>query len=350
MIGAGLRAEIGTKSRVTATLRFVITISTALLLSGLFHSPQLGGFAALGAFMALLSDTESDLISRLGGVAITFVGVMCAALLGVVLKNMEYGKWLVIALVCFGQNLVTFAEKFWWLWGKYVLVFLLISIFDFTPDLMAFVGYFVGFSLAMAAIVLDHFVWRYEKLSLRPMAQLKLVEGGNRNSYAYAVISTATLICALSCSFLFDFSEPGWVGITALYLLNSNVAAGYKRVVQRILGTLLAYFLVILIFPHIDDKLVLGALIVASSAGIPVFVGGNYTCMTFFITCYILFVLDWLMRAYGGDYSILIWRIWDTLMAAGWVAFGLGVLYLWEKYQKKATLGPPSQETRIDKN
>ncbi len=118
MIGAGLRAEIGTKSRVTATLRFVITISTALLLSGLFHSPQLGGFAALGAFMALLSDTESDLISRLGGVAITFVGVMCAALLGVVLKNMEYGKWLVIALVCFGQNLVTFAEKFWWLWGK----------------------------------------------------------------------------------------------------------------------------------------------------------------------------------------------------------------------------------------
>jgi hypothetical protein len=56
------------------------------------------------------------------------------------------------------------------------------------------------------------------------------------------------------------------------------------------------------------------------------------------------------MRAYGGDYSILIWRIWDTLMAAGWVAFGLGVLYLWEKYQKKATLGPTSQETRIDKN
>ena len=69
---------------------------------------------------------------------------MCAALLGVVLKSMEYGKWLVIGLVCFGQSLMTFAEKFWWLWGKYVLVFLLISIFDFTPDLMAFVGYFIG--------------------------------------------------------------------------------------------------------------------------------------------------------------------------------------------------------------
>ena len=122
--------------------------------------------------------------------------------------------------------------------------------------------------------------------------------------------------------------------------INSNVAAGYKRVVQRILGTLLAYFLVILIFPYIDDKFVLGALIVASSAGIPVFVGGNYTCMTFFITCYILFVLDWLMRAYGGDYSILIWRIWDTLMAAGWVALGLGVLYLWEKRLKKAGVEP----------
>lgn len=188
MTGAGLRQEIGTKSRLTAAFRFVITISAALLLSGLFDSPQLGGFAALGAFMALLSDTESDLISRLGGVAITFIGVMCAALLGVVLKNMEYGKWLVIGLVCFGQSLMTFAEKFWWLWGKYVLVFLLISIFDFTPDLMAFVGYFIGFSLAMAAIVLDHFVWRYEKLSLRPMAQLKLVEGGNRSAHFHCYL------------------------------------------------------------------------------------------------------------------------------------------------------------------
>lgn len=350
MTGAGLRQEIGTKSRLTAAFRFVITISAALLLSGLFHSPQLGGFAALGAFMALLSDTESDLISRLGGVAITFIGVMCAALLGVVLKNMEYGKWLVIALVCFGQSLMTFAEKFWWLWGKYVLVFLLISIFDFTPDLAAFVGYFIGFGLAMAAIVLDHFVWRYEKLTLRPMEQLKLVEGGNRNSYAYALISTLTLICALSFSFLLDFSEPGWVGITALYLLNSNVAAGYKRVIQRILGTLAAYFLVVLIFPYINNQLLLGLLIVISSIGIPVFVGGNYTGTTFFITCYILFVLDWLMRAYGGDYSILIWRIWDTLMGAGWVALGLGVLYLWEKYQKKEGVMAASQKTRIDKN
>lgn len=54
------------------------------------------------------------------------------------------------------------------------------------------------------------------------------------------------------------------------------------------------------------------------------------------------------LDSYRGSRDI--WRIWDTLMAAGWVAFGLGVLYLWEKYQKKATLGPTSQETRIDKN
>lgn len=37
-------------------------------------------------------------------------------------------------------------------------------------------------------------------------------------------------------------------------------------------------------------------------------------------------------------------------MAAGWVALGLGVLYLWEKRLKKPVLSPVSQETRIDKN
>lgn len=331
-----LRAKIGEKSRLTASLRFFFTISIALGLSFALHNPQLGGFAALGAFMALLSDTETDLISRLTGVLITFLGLMAAAVLGIYLKEMEYGRWIVIALVCFGQSLMTFAEKFWWLWGKYVLVFLLISIFDFTPDLMGCLGYALGFGLSMLVITADHFIWQYEKLGVRPMAQLKLVEGGQINSYAYAVISTLTLLCALSVSIVLDFSEPGWVGITVLYLLNSQVSKGFSRVYQRILGTLAAYFFVIALFPLVSNKLILGALIIVSSMGIPVFVGGNYACMTFFITSYLLFLLDWLMAAYGGDGQILVWRIWDTLMGAGWVILGLGILYGWDKLKAKS--------------
>lgn len=288
--------------------------------------------------MALLSDTQTDLISRLSGVVITFVGVMTAACLGLVLKNAEYGRWIIIAIVCFGQSLMTFAEKFWWLWGKYVLVFLLISIFDFSPDLPAFIGYTLGFGLTLGVIVLDHFIWRYEKLGLRPMAQLKLVEGGNLNSDIYAAVSTLTLLVALLVSSSMDFSEPGWVGITVLYLLNANISNGFKRVWQRILGTLAAYFLVVLIFPYIDNKFLLAFLIVASSVGIPAFVGGNYACMTFFITLYLLFTLDWLMAAYGGDHSILIWRIWDTLAGAGWVVLGLSIYYFAQKLCQKSAV------------
>lgn len=50
MTGAGLRQEIGTKSRLTAAFRFVITISAALLLSGLFDSPPIRRFCRLGGF------------------------------------------------------------------------------------------------------------------------------------------------------------------------------------------------------------------------------------------------------------------------------------------------------------
>lgn len=319
------------KSRLTATLRFFITISLALGISALIGDQQIGGFAALGAFMALLSDTESTLKSRLGGLLLTFLGVLAAAGVGLALKHLAFGEWLILAAACFGQSLMTFAEKFWWLWGKYVLVFLLISVFDFSPNLAAFIGYAMGFSLAALVVVADHYVWLIEKLGPRLFDQLRMVEGGTRNTTAYGLISALTMVTGLWLSTFIDMSEPGWVGITIIYILNSDVRSGFIRILLRILGTVAGYFAVVLLMPHIPNLYVLGTVVVLASLGIPYFVGRNYALMQFFITMYILFVLDWLMYAYGGDHSILIWRIWDTLLGAGCASVGLFIYWLWTK-------------------
>ena len=329
---SGNAPTVDFQSRLASVFRFFLTISAALGVSVISHDSQLGGFAALGAFMALLSDTQSTLVSRLGGLAVTFLGVMAAALIGLSLKHFEYGAWVVVGLVCFGQSLLTFAEKFWWLWGKYVLVFLLISVFDFSPNEPAFIGYFLGFSLAGAVITIDHFCRGSGTQKERPLQELRLIEGGNRNSYVYGFVSALSLLVGLWISTRLHLSEPGWVGITIVYLLNADIEKGFKRVIMRILGTLVGYGVVLLLFRFLDIRWFLGSCIVLSSLGIPYFVGKNYGAMSAFITAYILFVLDWLLLAYGGDRSILVWRIWDTLLGAAVASAALSGLWLWYRF------------------
>lgn len=332
-------AGLAKKARLTSILRFLLTIGLAIGISAAFNEPKIGGYAALGAFMALLSDTNYTLESRLGGLFVTFLGILCAAGLGILLRDLPNGEWLVLAVVCFGESLLSFAERFWWMWGKYCLVFLMISLFDFAPNLEAVLGYSLGFGLAGVVITIDHFVWRMEDLSKRPMAELTLLENGNRNSFAFAAISALTIVVGLWISKLIDVSEPGWVGITIIYLLNTSIADGLKRIIQRLVGTLAGYFVVLWLFSYAANPWILGALIVFSSLGIPAFVGKDYTAMSFFITVYILFVLDWLLRSYGGDGAILQWRLWDTLLGAACASVGYLAMWVYQHFNPPKTQG-----------
>lgn len=320
--------DVEERSRLTAVFRFFFTIGLALLLSMFFDSPKLGGFSALGAFMALLSDTKETLDSRLQGLVITFFGVIGAAILGLFLKGMPYGVWLILGIACFGESLLSFATRFWWLWGKYCLVFLMVALFDFAPDKDAFIGYAIGFSLAAVVIVLDHYYWKIEQLGKRPLEELRAIEGGVHNSVGFAMIAALTLVVSLWIAKEIKLPEPAWVGITIIYLLNTDVAMGFKRMIARLIGTVAGYLFVVWLFPYAHDHLTLGLLIVFSSLGMPYFVGKNYAIMSFFITVYILFVLDWLLLAYGGDGRLLQWRLYDTFFGAACASVALSAMWV----------------------
>lgn len=316
-----------------ASIRFFFTTTIALSLSWIFNDAKLGGFACLAAFMALLSDDKNTLASRLGGLCLTFICVMFSAGVGLLLRDLPEGKWFLLGLCVFGAALLPLVESFWWLLGKYSLVFLFISLFDFVPNEAAILGYLFGFLLAGVVIVIDHFVWKADNLGTRPMAQLKDFIGGNKNPLYFAAISGLIVVLALWSATFFDFMQPAWVGITVIYLLDMRVHRGFIKSFQRILGTLVGYLAVMLLFPFTHDSLFLGAMIVVSAMLIPVTLPKNYTIANVVITTFILFTLDWLMKAYGGDGNLLSWRLYDTLYGVVWALIGLVVIKLMKSFE-----------------
>ena len=314
------------KALAMAALRFFVALSAALSLSFVFHDEKVGGFACLACFMALLSDDKNSLSSRLLGLLLTFLCVMFSAWLGYVLKDLPHGKWLILGLCVFGSALLPFVEQFWWLLGKYSLIFLLISLFDFTPTESAVIGYSAGFALSGVVIIVDHYLWRADNLGRRPMDQLKEFIGGTRNPLFFAVISAIIVVFSLWSAQLFHFMQPAWVGMSVIYLLNTRVSMGFKRSYQRIFGTLFGYLLVVAIFPYANHYAFLGILIVLSGMLIPVFLPTNYLFANTAITAFILFALDWLLLAYGGDGYMIAWRLIDTIY--GVICSLLGLLLI----------------------
>ncbi len=57
------------------------------------------------------------------------------------------------------------------------------------------------------------------------------------------------------------------------------------------------------------------------------------------ITAYILLDLEWLLKSYGGDGSLLGWRLFDTVYGAAWAVLGFILMaivgHLEKKHQEK---------------
>lgn len=315
-----------------ASFRFVFSVSCALLASWYFHDNKIGGFAALTCFMCLMCDQSSDVKGRLTDLGIVAAGIVCVSFIAYYANGWPMGKWLILAGAGIGVFLLPFAEKFWWLVGKMFLVVFMVSLFDFRPDLSSLFGFLLGVALAGVVIVLDGALWKKDNLGDRPLDEINRVLAGDKNSWVFAVISAAGLILALASAKLFGVMEAAWVGISYVYLVNTKISAGFKRSVQRVVGTLLGYFLCLLLFPYAENTLVLGLLIVGSTLFIPYFIVKNYLWANFFLTVFILLMLDWLLMAYGGDWRLLQWRFFDTLYGALWAAAAMlvsGIPLFW---------------------
>lgn len=140
-------------------------------------------------------------------------------------------------------------------------------------------------------------------------------------------LSIVVFVCSCLVEF-FQIELGYWILLTAILVCQPNYSATKKRLVQRVVGTVLGV-IVGLSFRYLSPTLEaqLG-LLVASSSLFFLFRTNNYSFSTFFITIQVLISFD--IVGLDPDGAMLP-RIFDTLLGAG-IAW-LAVSYLWPDWQ-----------------
>lgn len=127
---------------------------------------------------------------------------------------------------------------------------------------------------------------------------------------------------------LFHIEQGYWILLTAILVCQPNYSATKKRLLQRIIGTILGVVVGIsfhYLSPTLEAQL---GLIVASSTLFFLFRTNNYSFSTFFITIQVLVSFDVVGL---GSNSAMLPRVLDTLMGAGIAWFA--VSYLWPDWK-----------------
>lgn len=140
-------------------------------------------------------------------------------------------------------------------------------------------------------------------------------------------LSIVVFVCSTLVE-LFQIEQGYWILLTAILVCQPNYSATKKRLIQRVVGTILGV-IVGLSFRYLSPTLEaqLG-LLVASSTLFFVFRTNNYSFSTFFITIQVLISFD--IVGFDPDAAMLP-RILDTLLGAG-IAW-LAVSYLWSDWK-----------------
>ncbi|TCT15961.1 putative membrane protein (TIGR01666 family) [Bibersteinia trehalosi] len=140
-------------------------------------------------------------------------------------------------------------------------------------------------------------------------------------------LSIVVFIASLLVEF-FHIEQGYWILLTAILVCQPNYSATKKRLIQRIIGTILGVIVGMslrYLSPTLEAQL---GIIVASSTLFFLFRTNNYSFSTFFITIQVLVSFD--VVGFGANSAILP-RVFDTLLGAGiaWIA----VAYLWPDWK-----------------
>ncbi|AUI66349.1 MULTISPECIES: YccS family putative transporter [Glaesserella] len=140
-------------------------------------------------------------------------------------------------------------------------------------------------------------------------------------------LSIVVCLCSSLVEY-FHIQEGYWILLTAVLVCQPNYSATKKRLVQRVIGTVLGVIVGMsfrYLSPTLEAQL---GIIVAASSLFFFFRTNNYSFSTFFITIQVLVSFD--VVGFGSD-SAMLPRILDTLLGVGIAWFG--VSYLWPDWR-----------------
>ena len=305
------------------------------LLIGLELGREVSAFVALGALFSLRLDPRSEsktyrTIAMVGGMILVILSGMFGSLL---VGHIELAI-LAMVIISFLAGQPKPDQTYFTLLGKFVAAALLLEEMGIPATIYTALAYFIGALLgAVLSIAQTRFFPSKAQVWSPELEWRRLCEGEINGPLYGFTLAITILIATLTAHYL--HAEHGvWVGLTVLFVMHIDGASALKKVWKRIAGTMLGVslaYVAVVFMPTWSFPL----LVMLTALFLPSALRQNYLVFSLLITLVILLVFDLAVLKQGGDRTLILWRLFDTLIGCAWVAISVSLLSVWKQYRLK---------------
>lgn len=286
-----------------------IGMSGMVILGVALGYPSMSPFGAFGALMGMHITPRHGVAARLVGAAVGCLFVLLAASLSIAISGIPLLALLALFIFSWLAALPKKDLLYISFVAKFAATAVLLSFFDFTPSFAMGVyfcgGIILGTFLSLAAMAFE------PENEQRPIDQFRALLHGDINNLYFSLITPVTVVIASLIAEFFSYSNPAWVGLTVIFVADSDHSVESRRIWDRVIGTVVGTIVSYFILSHIHMPLRLALIVGAFAFFIP-FVAKHYSLFSFLITCVVLVLINVAMLKEGGDMGLLLWRCIDT--------------------------------------
>lgn len=297
------------------TLGMTLPICLGLAL----NMPQMAVLGALGALFALFIAPRYRPLPRIACIGVGGVLVCLAATVGVFTQGNDNLALIPLALFSWLASLPRPEQAYLGLVFKNMAAAALLSHFGLVTSPVAGVIFLGGLGLGAVLSVLGIRFGSGQGSGASPFEEFKDFKSGAVNSYLHGLAVPITVLLGTLAARGLDFSRPGWVGLTVLFVMHSDGATELRRIRDRALGTIAGVAATAAIIFSTDDPVIIALCVGLAALAIPYAQAGHYMLFSFVITFAVLLIINIAMLNQGGDMSLLRWRLLDTLLGCGGV-------------------------------
>lgn len=301
------------------------------LLLGQLLAKEVLAFVALGAMFTLRIDPRTNpkhqTIAMVGGMSL----MILSGVLGSLLVGHRELAILILIIISFLAGQPGPHQSYLSLLGKLVIAALLLGEIGFPATLDTALAYFSGALLALLLSLMQARLFPSAADIWSPAAEWRELRSGEFNGALFGIALPLTILAAILSANWLHVQHEVWVGLTVLFVMHVDDTSAWKKVWQRVLGTLLGVvgtyvaltYLPVWSFPWL---VMLAALFIPSN------LRQSYLIFSCLITMVILLVIDLAMQSKGGDKFLIQWRLIDTTIGCAWVMVSLIVMKLGKKF------------------
>ncbi|WP_220789391.1 FUSC family protein [Craterilacuibacter sinensis] len=287
------------------------------------EQPVLGAFASLGAMLALSLDPRRSMATRIPSIMLGTLLVVAAAALGLVIAGNRPLALAGLFVISWLAGLPRPDHAYLSLLGKYAASALVLAEMGFPATVPIGAAYVAGAMLGLALSLMQAYLVASVEPGSSPWDEMNAVISGDSNGPLYGLTLPLTILLATWSAVKLGVVEAGWVGLTVLFVMHVDDAQAWRRIWQRVAGTLLGVVLAALLLTWVGSPLGLVLLIALLAAAYPMALRRNYLAFSLVVTALVLLVIDVVKLESGGDAGLLGWRFVDTLLGCAWVALAL---------------------------